>query len=301
MEEVYALADRVSVLRDGSHIGSLTRAELSADRLIRMMVGRDLSSFYTKSHSYSDTRKILEVKNVSDGLFVKNCSFDLHAGEVLGLAGLIGAGRTELARLIFGADRRATGEVILGGAVIPAQDPQRSIEAGLVYLTEDRKGLGLILDMSVAQNVCLMVLDEDSRWGLFNRAAARRRTGAAISALGIRAPHERINVGALSGGNQQKALLSRLLETRPRVLILDEPTRGVDVGAKSEIYRLIDQLAKSGMGLIVISSELPEIVGVADRVLVMRAGRIVGALDRTSISQEAIMDLATGVAAGVAA
>jgi ribose transport system ATP-binding protein len=301
MEEVYALADRVSVLRDGAHIGSLTRAELSADRLIRMMVGRDLSSFYTKSHSYSDTQKILEVKSVSDGLFVKNCSFDLHAGEVLGLAGLVGAGRTELARLIFGADRRATGEVILGGAVIPAQDPQRSIEAGLVYLTEDRKGLGLILDMSVAQNVCLMVLDEDSRWGLFNRAAARRRTGAAISALGIRAPHERINVGALSGGNQQKALLSRLLETRPRVLILDEPTRGVDVGAKSEIYRLIDQLAKSGMGLIVISSELPEIVGVADRVLVMRAGRIVGALDRTSISQEAIMDLATGVAAGVAA
>ena len=296
MEEVYALADSVSVLRDGTYVGTLTRAELSAERLVRLMVGRDLSSFYSKGEQNVGGEIVLSVRDIGDGKFIRECSFDLRAGEVLGFAGLVGAGRTELMRLIYGADHRAGGSIVLCGRDLAAVEPQQSIDAGLVYLTEDRRNLGLFLDMSVAENISLAVMAKDARWGLLNRAAITRRGRGAMSALGIRAQSERVNVGTLSGGNQQKVLLSRLLETRPHVLILDEPTRGIDVGAKSEIYRTIDQLAKSGMGIVMISSELSEIIGMADRVVVMHFGRIAGQLDRSAMTQEAIMELAAGLA-----
>ena len=297
MAEVYELADRVVVLRDGANAGTLTRAELSADALVRMMVGRDLSSFYTKTHDPAGQAGpvVLEVRGITDGgRRVQPCSFDLHGGEVLGIAGLVGAGRTELARLIYGADRKAAGTVRIAGQPLLAHGPEDAIAAGLAYLTEDRKGLGLFLDLSCGTNINLGVIAQDSRpGGVLDRGAARRRATQAFQALRVRAANPEVLVGSLSGGNQQKVLLSRWLETQPRVLILDEPTRGVDIGAKSEIYRIIDELAQRGIGVIVISSELPEIIGVCDRVLVMREGRIEGEVGRP-ITQEAIMTLGAG-------
>jgi len=301
MAEVYELADRVSVLRDGTYVGTLERSDISADRLVRMMVGRDLSSFYKKDHDAKGSRGpvIFSVRNVGDGQRVHECSFDLHLGETLGIAGLVGAGRTELARLIYGADRRTSGEIALQGQPLTIRYPEDAIDAGIVYLTEDRKHLGLFLDMTVRENVNLNVMGHDARLGsVLNLKAAKDRAAAAIRSLGIRVAGDIVPVGSLSGGNQQKVLLSRLLETKPRVLILDEPTRGVDIGAKSEIYRLIDELVRRGVGVIVISSELPEIVGICDRVLVMREGRIAGEVGGAShppITQENIVAIATGV------
>ena len=306
MAEIYELADRVSVLRDGSAVGTLSRAELSADALVRLMVGRDLSTFYQKDHTAAGPRGtvLLEVRDMGDGGRVRGCNLELHAGEVLGIAGLVGAGRTELARLIYGADPRSSGSVTLEGEPVAIHRPADAIAAGIVYLTEDRKRLGLFLDMTVRENINLGVIGQDARpGGLLNFTTGLRRASQAIRALGIRVGTDTINVGALSGGNQQKVLLARLLETKPRVLILDEPTRGVDIGAKSEIYRLIDELARSGVGVIVISSELPEVVGLCDRVLVMREGRIAGEVggDGSAITQERIIAIATGALEQVAA
>ena len=304
MAEVYELSDRVSVLRDGTYVGTLEKAEISADALVKMMVGRDLSSFYTKEHDPHGSRGpvILEVKGVTDGgRRVKPASFVLHEGEVLGIAGLVGSGRTELARLIYGADPKAGGEILLDGRALDLKEPKDALDAGIAYLTEDRKALGLFLDMSCGDNINIGVIDRDARkGGMLNLAAARRRAQAAFSALRVRAPSPAVNVGSLSGGNQQKVLLSRWLEIGPRVLILDEPTRGVDIGAKSEIYRIIDDLAQRNIGVIVISSELPEVIGICDRVLVMREGHIegeVGGPGGRPVTQENIMAFAAGVAA----
>ncbi len=298
MAEIYDLADRVSVLRDGSAVGTIPRAELSAETLVRLMVGRDLATFYKKDHAAALARGpvILSVRDVGDGQRVLGCGLDLHAGEVLGIAGLVGAGRTEFARLVYGADR-GSGTVTLDGRALHIATPRDAIDAGVVYLTEDRKRLGLFLDMSVRENINLGVIGRDAKGGaLLDFAAAARRARDAIAALGIRVSADMINVGALSGGNQQKVLLARLLETKPRVLILDEPTRGVDIGAKSEIYRLIDSLARADVGVIVISSDLPEIVGICDRVLVMREGRMAGEIggDGQPVTQENIIAIATG-------
>ncbi|EIM24706.1 sugar ABC transporter ATP-binding protein [Microvirga lotononidis] len=301
MAEIYELAERVSVLRDGSYVGTLVGDEISAERLVQMMVGRDLSSFYKKDHDAHQSRGpvMFAVRNMGDGVRVHDCSFELHEGEVLGIAGLVGAGRTELARLIYGADPRTSGEVFLQGNRLSIDEPDDAIHSGVVYLTEDRKHLGLFLDLTVRDNVNVNVLSRDSRaGGVLNMKVAKQRAAAAIRALGIRVAGDVVPVGSLSGGNQQKVLLSRLLETKPKVLILDEPTRGVDIGAKSEIYRLIDSLARNGVGVIVISSELPEVVGICDRVLVMREGRLegeVGGAGHPPMTQENIIAIATGV------
>jgi ribose transport system ATP-binding protein len=301
MAEVYELAERVSVLRDGGYVGTLRGEAIRPEAIVRMMVGRDLSSFYKKEHRAGGARSpVLEVADLADGRRVKRASFTLHAGEVLGLAGLVGAGRTELARLIYGAERRTAGRVVLEGKVVDFATPAAAISGGVVYLTEDRKAQGLFLDMTVGDNINLGVIGRDAKFGgWLDRVRARVRSLAAIRTLNIRVPGPEVPVGALSGGNQQKVLLSRLLETRPKVLILDEPTRGVDIGAKSEIYRIIDQLAQNGAAVLVISSELPEVVGIADRVVVMREGDTcgeVGAGTGIAITEESIMALATGVA-----
>lgn len=298
MGEVYELAERVSVLRDGGYVGTLDRHEVAPEAIVRMMVGRDLSSFYKKEHRPAGARTpVLEVADMADGHRVRRAGFTLHAGEVLGLAGLVGAGRTELARLIYGAEPRTAGTVKLLGQPVEFAAPGEAIDAGVVYLTEDRKAQGLFLDMSVGGNINLGVIGRDARaLGWLDRARARARSRAAIKALNIRVPGPEITVGALSGGNQQKVLLSRLLETEPKVLILDEPTRGVDIGAKSEIYRIIDDLAQRGAAVLVISSDLPEIVGIADRVVVMREGVTTGEVAGHDITEESIMALATGVA-----
>ncbi|RWX80990.1 sugar ABC transporter ATP-binding protein [Neorhizobium lilium] len=300
MEEIYQLADRVSVLRDSAYVGTLDRAELSASKLVSMMVGRDLSSFYKKQHSLADGTRttVLSVRDMGDDRRVHGCSFDAHAGEVLGIAGLVGSGRTELARLIFGADLKTTGSVLLQGRQLAIRSPRDAMDAGIAYLTEDRKGLGLFLDMSISENINVAVIGEDARsGGVLDFAKARKRSDKAVANLSIRTKSTSVNVGALSGGNQQKALIARLLETTPKVIILDEPTRGVDVGAKSEIYRIIDELARAGIAIVVISSDLPEIIGIADRVLVMREGHIAGEVEASAgapIAQEAIMTLSTG-------
>ncbi|WP_230983031.1 sugar ABC transporter ATP-binding protein [Inquilinus limosus] len=307
MSEIYELSDRVSVLRDGSYVGTLDRDGLSAEALVKMMVGRDISGFYKKDHDAHESagRVIFAVRDIADGHRVRGCSFELHAGEVLGIAGLVGSGRTELARLIFGAEPKTSGEVSLDGKPLQIHGPGDAIAAGIAYLTEDRKGQGLFLDMSVQDNINLVVCGTDAGpGGILDRGRAKVRARDAIAALKIRVANPEVTVGALSGGNQQKVLLSRLLETKPRILILDEPTRGVDIGAKSEIYRIIDGLAKAGIGVIVISSELPEVIGIADRALVMREGRIEGEAGGASgrpLTQEAIMALATGIADPAAA
>ncbi|OYV38671.1 MAG: D-xylose ABC transporter ATP-binding protein [Rhodospirillales bacterium 20-64-7] len=300
MAEVYELSERVSVLRDGGYVGTLGHDEVRPESIVRMMVGRDLSSFYKKEHRPGGKNEpVLQVQDLSDGHRVKRGSFTLHAGEVLGLAGLVGAGRTELARLIYGAEPHSGGAIRLGGRAVSFQSPAEAIANGVVYLTEDRKAQGLFLDMSVGENVNLNVIGRDAKaGGWLNRARARARSLAAIKALTIRVPGPDMPVGALSGGNQQKVLLSRLLETQPKVLILDEPTRGVDIGAKSEIYRIIDELAQAGAAILVISSELPEVVGIADRVVVMREGETcgeVGGATGIPITEETIMAFATGV------
>jgi ribose transport system ATP-binding protein len=300
MNEVYQLSDRVSVLRDGEYVGTLEGKEISPDTIVRMMVGRELSSFYKKAHETPREQEpiIFSVREMSDGTRVTGCSFDVHRGEVLGIAGLVGAGRTELARLIYGADHRLSGTIEVNGQKKEIRSPGDAIQAGILYLTEDRKRLGLFLEMSVSENINLGVLERDALFGGFlNRGTARERAARSVKSLAIRTPSVNAAVGALSGGNQQKALLARLLELEPRVLFLDEPTRGIDIGAKSDIYRVIDKMAKENIAVVVISSELPELVGICDRVLVMREGKIAGQVGNapgmTPLTQENIISIAT--------
>src|SRR5580704_696638 len=296
MNEVYQLSDRVSVLRDGEYVGTLDRDEISPDTIVRMMVGRELSTFYKKAHEMPQEREpvIFSVRDMSDGERVTGCSFDVRRGEVLGIAGLVGAGRTELARIIYGADRRVSGTVEVNSQKMEIRSPSDAIQAGILYLTEDRKRLGLFLEMSVSENINLGVVGKDASLGGFlNLGRARQRAAASVKNLSIRTPSINSSVGGLSGGNQQKALLARLLELKPRVLFLDEPTRGIDIGAKSDIYRVVDKMAKENIAVVVISSELPELVGICDRVLVMREGKIAGEVGNapgmTPLTQENII------------
>jgi ribose transport system ATP-binding protein len=301
MSEIYELSDRCSVLRDGCYVGTLNRDELSSEALVKMMVGRDISGFYKKDTNAECHRgeKLLKVKNLTDENGVlKPASFSLYQGEVLALAGLVGSGRSELARLIFGADKKQTGEVYLKGKPIDIDSPKKAIDNGILYLTEDRKSQGLFLDMDVCNNVNLLAFSKDcSPAKLLDLGKRDQRAEQSIKSLNIRVPHAKVSVGSLSGGNQQKVLLSRLLEVSPKVLILDEPTRGVDIGAKSEIYKIINDLVKQGVGVLVISSELPEVIGIADRVLVMHEGKIAGELEHNgeeALDQNNIMKLAAG-------
>ena len=298
LAEVSVLADRVSVLRDGTYIGTLDRESMDNATIVRMMVGRPLSDFYRHETAQEPTPDVLVVRNLSDGKKIKSVSFTAAGGEILALAGLVGSGRTEVARLIFGADKRAAGTVTLEGRELNINTPIDAIEAGIGYVPEDRKSLGLFLELSAHENITMNVIGRTARGGILNGSANDAITKNAIQQLSIRVASPRTKAVSLSGGNQQKLLLARWLEIKPRVLILDEPTRGVDVGAKSEIYRLIGHIAQQGVVIIFISSELPEVVGLAQRVLVMREGRFVADLTkRDEINQETIMAYATGVQA----
>jgi ribose transport system ATP-binding protein len=297
MEEIYALADRISVLRDGQYIGSLTRDEISPQRLVQMMVGRSMQDFYEHQRQKNPGAVVLEVKNMSDGRKVKPASFQIRAGEILGLAGLVGAGRTEVSRLIFGADRKVSGEVFLNGKKLEINSPSDAIAAGIGYVPEDRKDQGLFLEMSSRKNIGLNRLKQDAKLGIVNWGSVNKVATDAVENFHIRLANLEIRAVDLSGGNQQKLLLARWLAINPRVLMLDEPTRGVDIGAKSEIYRIISDLAAQGVAILMVSSELTEIVGMSDRVLVMREGELVGELDDSlgkEITQEKIMHYATG-------
>jgi rhamnose transport system ATP-binding protein len=288
LEEVFAVADRVTVLRDGEVAGTAKAGEFDSNWLISKMVGRVAGQLFPRNPRPRG-KPLLEVRGLSASGLLKGVSFTIHEGEIVGLAGLVGSGRTEVARAIFGLDRREAGEVLLEGKLIPP-NPQAAIEKGLAMLPEDRSRQGLILPFSLGKNVTLPLLRlggwlsgglEDKVFGEFSRK------------LDIRPPLAALSASSLSGGNQQKVVIAKWLATRPKVLILDEPTQGVDVGAKAEIHRLMDELVAQGLGILMISSELVEVLGMADRILVMHRGRIAGELSRGA-TQEDVMRMATG-------
>ncbi|MDY0997723.1 sugar ABC transporter ATP-binding protein [Pantoea agglomerans] len=294
MAEVYELSDRVSVLRDGEYVGSLTRDQLNASELVRMMVGRPLSDLFNKDRAIPLGDIRLAVNHLTDGGKVHPSSLEVRAGEIVGLAGLVGAGRSELAQLVFGVHKPKEGEIWIDGEKVTIHSPRDAIARGIGFLTENRKEQGLFLEMAAQENIVMATLERDASYGMLNRRKGQTIASVAIASLNIRVPHAQVRAGGLSGGNQQKLLISRWVAIGPRILILDEPTRGVDVGAKSEIYRMMQEMARQGVAILMISSELPEVVGMSDRVYVMHEGTIVGELEGSHISQENIMTLATG-------
>jgi rhamnose transport system ATP-binding protein len=305
LEELPRIADRVTVLRDGNYVGTRNLAEIDRAEMIRLMVGRSLDAVFPKIE-VPIGEVVLETRDVSCVVGgVRNVSLTVRAGEILGLAGLVGAGRTELARVLFGLTPADSGEILFHGNVVNVRDPADAVRLGIAYVPEDRRRHGVILDMPVDANTTLAVLKRISRGGLIDFAAERRLARDFVQRLGVKTPGIDSPVGNLSGGNQQKVALARWLAANPAVIILDEPTQGVDVGAKAEIHKLMGELARRGLAIIMISSELPEILGMSDRIAVMHAGEIVGTLTRSEATQERVLELALGHAAasgsGVAA
>jgi len=293
LDEVFQIADRITVMRDGATIGTWPAADLTRGDLIKQMVGRPLEQEFPKVAAQIG-EELLTVKNLTGGR-VDGVSFSLRRGEVLGLAGLVGAGRTDVARLIFGADPLVSGRIYRNGLPVTISSPRDAIEQGICLLTEDRQGQGLILGLSALENLSLPNLRQFSRRGWLDQSAELSRFKQFVSSLKIRLSSPRQLAGHLSGGNQQKLLIARWLENDAQVIIFDEPTRGIDVGAKYEMYLLINELAARGKAIIVISSELPEILGISDRILVMHEGRVSGEItDLTTATQAQIMELAVG-------
>tara|TARA_Y100001934_G_scaffold264605_1_gene341803 strand:+ start:228 stop:1742 length:1515 start_codon:yes stop_codon:yes gene_type:complete len=293
LDEIDAIADRVTVLRDGSHVATRNKADLERDEMIELMVGRSLDKEFPP-HDCQPGAVRLEVKNLSRGNQVRDVSFELRAGEIVGLTGLVGAGRTETARLIFGADRKDTGTVELDGRPIRATTPRDAIRAGICLLTEDRKSQGLVLGQTVQENFGLPNLRQFTQGGLIDRQAESDAFANYVSQMQIKIANHEQPARTLSGGNQQKVVLAKWLQRNAHVIIFDEPTRGIDVGAKYEIYQLIHQLADDGKAILMISSELPEILGMSDRIIVMNEGRVTGEItDVPQATQEDIMKLAT--------
>jgi rhamnose transport system ATP-binding protein len=294
LEEIFAVADRITVLRDGETVATAARADVSRADLIRLMVGRELASVFPK-RTVPIGEVALELRGVGHHASgIRNVSLSVRRGEILGLAGLVGSGRTELAEVIFGLRPADEGQVLIEGRPRPIASPRDAIDAGIAYVPEDRRQHGVVLEMSVAANASLANLRGVSRAGLIDVAAERRAARAYVDDLRIRAASIDADVGSLSGGNQQKVALARWLETNPSVLILDEPTQGVDVGSKAEIHELMGRLAERGVAIVMISSEMPEILGMSDRIAVMQAGRLAGTLARGECTQDAILALALG-------
>jgi ABC-type sugar transport system ATPase subunit len=292
LHEVMAISDRIAILRDGRLVAVRETATTTPDEVVRMMVGRDLSYGFARQET---TREdvVLEVLNLSSR-WHHDVSFKIRAGEIVGFAGLVGAGRTELAKVIFGAFHRRSGEVRIGGQVVNIKSPSDAIRANIGFAPEDRKGEGLILVRSVIENASMAVFSTLSRWGILRSKMMIDTVSPLIASLEIKTPSLEQEVGKLSGGNQQKVVLARWLAAKPKVLILDEPTRAVDVGAKAEIYRLIDNLAKGGIAIMLISSEMPELLALADRIIVMHHGRISGPIEKRDASEEIILNAALG-------
>ncbi len=294
LAEIFTIADRVTVLRDGQHVATRTIGEMDRDQLIEMMVGRRLDQEFPKRQAAIGEPRLV-VKNLSRTPRVRDVSFAIRRGEVLALTGLIGSGRTETARLIFGADRRDSGTVELDGKVLNISEPEDAIAAGIAFLTEDRKAQGLVLGHSVRDNFALPNLANWSRLGWVDRGEERGAFQRFVERLRIRLARPEQAADTLSGGNQQKVLLARWLQRNCDVVIFDEPTRGIDVGAKVEIYQLINELAAEGKAILMISSELLEVLGMADRILVMHEGRLTGEITAVArATQEQIMTLAVG-------
>lgn len=291
--EAFQLADRVTVLRDGKYIKTLITKETNRQELIRLMVGRTLGETYPEK-KYKSEEVLLEVKNLCTEGLLKNISFVLRRGEILGLGGLVGAGRTELARVIFGADPIKAGEIYVEGKRVKIRSTSSAITKGIGLIPEDRKRHGILSEMTVKENISYSALRNLNRVGIIMGKAEERIAQEFKKKLDIKTPDLGRKVKNLSGGNQQKVVLSKWLATKCKVLLFDEPTRGIDVGAKQEIYELIKQLAEEGTGIVFISSELPELLGMCDRILVMRKGEISGSFKKGEATQDAILDLASG-------
>jgi ABC-type sugar transport system ATPase subunit len=294
LDEVYEIAERITVLKDGQLVGTVRPQEADQNQLIKMMVGRSLGEVFPSRHPPMD-EIALEVTDLTRAGSFSDISFALHRGEVLGMSGLVGSGRTQVARCIFGAEPFDSGAIRLGGKPIRPRSPHDAVREGIALLTEDRKRDGLVMHCTIRDNVSMASYEKLSRWGVINRRAQEATVQQKVRELDIRPPLIDRLARQLSGGNQQKLVLAKWLMTQARVLILDEPTRGVDVATKVEIYQLISDLAADGIGILLISSELPEILGLSDRALVMREGRVVGEFTRAQASEESLLAAAAGV------
>jgi rhamnose transport system ATP-binding protein len=294
LEELFQVADRVTVLRDGQAVAMRLMSEVDRAELIRLMVGRELTAVFPKA-PVGRGDVVLELRGLGRrDANVAGVSFEVRAGEILGLAGLVGAGRTELARVLFGLQPADAGEIRLHGRRVVIDSPARGAALGIAYVPEDRRRHGVLLDMAVAPNISLAVLRKIAAFGWIDAARERTMAAAFVERLGIKTASIAAPAGSLSGGNQQKVALARWLATEPAVLILDEPTQGIDVGAKAEIHRLMGELAAKGLAIVMISSELPEILGMSDRIAVMRGGAVVEIVERAGATQEKVLSLALG-------
>jgi len=296
MPEVFRLCDAVTVLRDGRHVGTRPSTELSETDLVQMMIGRAVSEYFPRPRRTAQSEELLRVDALSLPGKFEDVSFTLHAGEVVGLAGLVGAGRSDVAAALFGIEPAASGSIRVGGRVASVRTPREAIELGIGLVPEDRKRQGLVQSESGLRNTSLTILDRLSRFSWIDRARERGIAQQYFDRLRVRAPSVDTVVAGLSGGNQQKIVLARWLAAQSKILILDEPTRGVDVGAKAEIHALIGELAEQGAAILLISSELPELLNLSDRILVLRAGRMAGEVARADASQERLLRLMAGLA-----
>lgn len=295
LAEVQDLSDRVTVLRDGENAGDLQREEVNHDSLVKLMVGRDISRFYSRQ-PHDAGEPAIRVKGLVTSTWpAHSLDFEIRAGEIVGIAGLVGAGRTEMLRTLFGVDAPVAGSIEVAGKPVTLNSPIDAIEAGIALVPEDRKQQGLVLEMAIRHNIGLAGLRRNaSAGGFLNFSKELDDTTEMVQRLRVKTPHDLVVVQTLSGGNQQKVVLGKWLALQPKVLLLDEPTRGIDVGAKQEIYQLMDELAGQGMAILFVSSEMEEVIGMSDRAIVMHEGRITGQLQRDELTEEAVMQLATG-------
>lgn len=293
LEELYEIADTCTVLKDGMYVGTKDIKEVDNELLIRMMTGREILNIYPpKTGSTGPVR--LSVSGITRERAFEKVSFNVHQKEVIGVAGLVGSGRTEVARAIFGVDRLDSGEIAIDGGKACIKSPTEALEKGIVYITEDRKGNGVFLDMPISENITISTMKKWSRFSVINRPKEKSAVLELIKKLGIKCSDMQQAVGELSGGNQQKVMIARGLLANAKIVIIDEPTRGVDVGTKAEIYKIIRSIADEGKAVIMISSELPEIIGMSDKILIMHNGKTAGILDGAEVTEEKILSFATG-------
>jgi rhamnose transport system ATP-binding protein len=293
LEEIFEISDRITIFRDGAHVITAPTSDLTTEETIRYMVGRRLEALFPKEEAEIG-EVVLEVRNLTRTGDYRDVSFQLRRGEILGFFGLVGAGRTEIARAIFGTERADSGEMLINGQAAEIDSPSTAMEQGIGYVPEDRHGQGLVLDFPISANITLPILIRVSRFGLINRGRERQIARAYAEQLQVKASGLQAPATSLSGGNQQKVVLGKWLATEPKVLILDEPTRGIDIGTKAEVHRIISHLATRGMAIMLISSELPEVLAMSDRVLVMHEGRLTGEFSRDEVNPEDVMFAATG-------
>lgn len=293
MKEIQDITDKVAIFKDGKYMGTYGTHDITEDEMIKMMVGRNLGDVYESLDRKKEIGEVLlEVKNLKTD-FVKDVSFTLRKGEVLGFSGLVGAGRTEAVRGIIGADRLISGEIYLNGKEIKNRSPKEALDNGIVLVPEDRKTQGILSNFGVGDNITIGSIDKNSnKFGFVNKKKEKEMIEAGIKDFKIKTPNAEKKIIELSGGNQQKAIVARWMSTNPKVLILDEPTKGIDIGAKSEFYNMICEFAKEGLGVILISSELPEVMGLSDRIIVMKSREIVGEVSREEASEEKLLSLA---------